>query len=665
MPQFGYGLRAKSLYALVVATLLALIPTGFIAWTLVDMARTHFGEAYARNLTLLNRQKILAPISRELALSRRLAQSVAVRQWLLDEKNPSKKELAFQELESFQTDFRSHGAFIISHSSRAYYLNDPEHEYSRQPRYLLDTHKKDDAWFFASMASPQEYNINVDPDVQLGVTRIWFNVQVQHQQQRLGLAGTGLDLTRFLKDFIHTEETGVTPMILNEDGAIQAHPDARLIAYGSGAGDSKTGVLHTLADDIAPEQRPALQNALQQAKDQPEHVQTLWVQFKQRPKLLAVSHIPELRWHIVTVVDLASAQIVDKNWLYMAAGTLAVLFGILLAALAYGIDRLVLRPVRSLHHSATALAQGHFDVALPPPSQDELGELTSAFDSMARQIRANTEQLEDKVRARTLELEQANERMAASQKKIADSIDYASLIQRALLPDSLIKERLGPHHFVLWRPRDVVGGDFYLFRDHGNSCVIGVVDCAGHGVPGALMTMLARAAFDEAMDNLGVQSPAALLTRADQTLRSMLRESELSPAIATNMDAGLVFIDRDAKRIRFSGAKIALFWGNGHEINEIRGNRHPLGGRRQGQYVDADLSLQHGDTYYLVTDGYLDQAGGELGFSLGTSRFVDLLRSHAALPMDEQAHALDQALHDYRGDLPQRDDITLLSFRIE
>ncbi|MBF3202250.1 histidine kinase, partial [Pseudomonas aeruginosa] len=135
---------------------------------------------------------------------------------------------------------------------------------------------------------------------------------------------------------------------------------------------------------------------------------------------------------------------------------------------------------------------------LPLARQDEIGSLSKAFASMAEQVRRHTAELEDKVQERTQALEEANREMAAAQKKIGDSLDYASLIQRAILPDRQLSATLGEHHFILWKPRDVVGGDFYVYREQADGYLIGVVDCAGHGVPGALMTMLARAAIDHA-----------------------------------------------------------------------------------------------------------------------------------------------------------------------
>ncbi|MDX1266829.1 MAG: SpoIIE family protein phosphatase, partial [Oceanisphaera sp.] len=264
------------------------------------------------------------------------------------------------------------------------------------------------------------------------------------------------------------------------------------------------------------------------------------------------------------------------------------------------------------------------------------------------------------------ELEETNHRMRQAHQQINDSIDYASLIQRAILPDQQLTEVLGERHFVLWHPRDVVGGDFYIFHPgEQGRFLVGVVDCAGHGVAGALMTMLARAALDHAIREQGIASPAAILQLTDRTLRGMLQDCDLPRGLATNMDVGLASVVPDDQQLVFAGAKMSLYHSNGDRIDEIKGSRRTLLDRRDAHFEDIILALQPDAIYYLATDGYPDQAGGSKGFGLGSSQFRELLRTHAHLPLKEQALALRQALDDYRGHHPQRDDITLLAFKVD
>lgn len=271
----NWGLRGKSVVALLLACALALVPAVLLGWRAMDDIRTHFGLAYAKNFTLLHRQKILAPVSRELALSRRFAESVVTRDWLLKEDDPARRALFFREAEGYRGDFRDHAYFIIASGSQHYYFNDGSQPYSERPRYTLEAGDPEDAWYFNTLRNSAAYNINVNVDSKLNLTKVWFNLVIRDQGRPIGLAGSGLDLSGFLDDFIIAREPGVTPMIVGDDGAIQAHPDRRLIAYSSAAGGASER--HRVFDLLdQPEQRDALREAMRLARAKAGSVHCLW-----------------------------------------------------------------------------------------------------------------------------------------------------------------------------------------------------------------------------------------------------------------------------------------------------------------------------------------------------------------------------------------------------
>lgn len=656
------GLRGKSVLALIGTCVLVLLLAGIIGWQVIDTVRTQLGTAFTQNFTLLNRERILAPVARELALSLRLAGSHLVGQWLLDDDNPEKKALALREAEGFRSDFADKSYFIISSLTNHYYFNDAKSAYSAEPRYTLHADEPNDAWFFNSMKAKAAFNINVDPDVKLGVTKVWFNVMVNDGERRIGMAGTGLDLSAFLNAFVSTEEPGVTPMIVDEKGAIQAHPDGKRIAFNSATKDavheqSLFGLLEGRNDAAG------ARKAMADAVARPGKAEIFHATMHGKQQIVATSYIPELKWHVLTAVDLDAANVMDSGLLKWVVFSMLLLLAAVMAGFVFAVNRLVIAPLLKLKQSAQQIAAGNYAVALPARRSDEIGELTEAFGAMAEKVHRHTEELEETVRARTQELVSANKAMAAAHKKISDSISYASLIQRAILPDRQLTSALGDNHFVLWRPRDVVGGDFYVYREMEGGCLIGVVDCAGHGVPGAFMTMLARAAIDQAIDEAGVADPAAILRRTDQAMRAMLQLDERQRHVATMMDAGIAYIDRISRRVTFSGARIALYWSDGEDIGSIKGARRSLGDRQAGEYWNETVELQASRTFYLTTDGFLDQAGGDKGYGFGNARFVDMLRQHANRPLGEQSDAFSTTLASYQGRHPQRDDITMVCFR--
>lgn len=337
---------------------------------------------------------------------------------------------------------------------------------------------------------------------------------------------------------------------------------------------------------------------------------------------------------------------------------LAVLLTILLAVLALLsfriIDIRVVRPLSLLSRQAKRIEMGDSEALLMVRYEDEIHQLANAFNMVLTNMRAAYG-----------ELDQANAQLRRANKQIADSIRYAGILQRSILPDHQLAETFGKRHFVLWEPKDIVGGDYYLFHSDGGRCLTGVADCAGHGVPGAMMTMMARVGVDRAIQEVGISSPATVLRTIDSSLRDILRDDQATRSIAKSMDMGLVLLDFTARRLRFAGARISLFWSDGVTLNSLSGDHRALCDRRRGSYRDHDLPLLSGFTYYLTTDGYLDQSGGEDGFAVGHERFASWLLEHARKPLPDQREAFAQSLSRFRGDYPQRDDITILSFRFD
>ncbi|WP_192036318.1 biofilm regulation protein phosphatase SiaA [Halomonas sp. YLGW01] len=661
-----WGLRGQSTLSLLFAFLLALIPTLLIGWQAIDDVRHHFGTRYAEQYTLLHMQRILTPVSRELALSQRFADSVVTREWLATPEDADSRDRFFREAEGFRRQFSGQAYFIVHHATGHYYFNDEASHESRSPRYRLDPEDPDSAWYFATMDSGIGYNINVNVDTKLDLAKVWFNVKILEDGRPLGLAGGGLDLSRFLDDFLRQSAPGLTPMIVDPRGAIQAHPDYDRLALGSGAQtelDDSTPRLQALLGTA--EQRTQLEAAMGEARQRPGEVRSLDLLLEGEPRLVTVGYLPELKWLMVSSLDLKSAHLFEGSWLWPLLGALALILAILMAGFAYGIDRLILAPLRRLQHSAQAIADGDYNNHLPTERGDEIGELSRAFAHMARRVERHTQELEDKVHHRTRDLEATNAEMAAARRQIDASLEYASIIQRAILPRRQMETQLAAHHAVLWRPRDQVGGDFYVFRATDHGYLMGVIDCAGHGVPGSLMTMLARAIIDNAILKVGADDPAAILNETDRQNRATLHRETLPSSIATNMDVGLVWVEHGAEQLTFAGAKMSLYESDGERLRVHAGGKRALGQKRAMTYENQRMPLHRGWTYTLCSDGFLDQAGGEHGFGFGNRRFEAMLQRHAKAPLDAQILAFEAELDAYRGEHVQRDDITLLCFSFD
>lgn len=715
----SFGLRAKSLLLLGLVSLFVLLVAAGTGWQVISGVQTYFGEAYARNTTALSRERLLAPIGRNLALARRFADLYATREWLEDESDPTRTTRFFDEAARFvgaptdrHTALHSGSGglyFIASARSLNYYFNDTNTPVVKIPRYTLHTDTPANDWFFRTMADRGDYNINVNTDPVVRGIKIWFNIVVMDGAtpgggRRLGVAGLGIDLSDFLNNYLSSLGPGVTPMAITRNGAIQIHPDWSRVAVGSGADGTETGRLENGAVDAArtnllqslsPGDADALRAALVRTAATESLIDLLTVTLDGTPRLLAVSYVPELQWYVINAFDTASIRPARMQTLMTGGVVVALLLLAAVLGVALLVSRMVLTPLRQLQQGAQAVAQGNYEVSLPTDRRDEFGDLSHSFRAMARQVQRNTEDLESRVRDRTRALEDANRAMVIAQKKMADSLEYASLIQRGLLaPDPMVfhpqdgtPSALSLDIDCLWQPKEVVGGDFHLCRRLGDTIVLGVFDCAGHGVSGALMTMRTHAAIGQALSETAAGAapdPAWILNRADALLRTSWQGDAPAPAglgtpaahpasttnLATNVDAGLVVIHPDTRQVVFSGARIDLLIRppgpvtNGSAIACIPGNRRALADRKSATFTNTVLTAAPGQSLYLASDGILDQAGGPNGFSFGRTHLMSLIARIGTGSAPEQIDAVDAALRDYRGPLPQRDDMTLLCFRL-
>lgn len=646
-----WGLRGKSLAILAAASLLAVLAMALIGWRLHLVGKQHSAQVYAQNYTELSLQKIYAPISREIALATLFAESPILKAWIKAPEDKSVRDLFVSEFEHYRQAFKDKAIFLAVDRSKAYYFHDEKAATKKldalTPKYFLSEQETNDSWYFATLAGDIRTNINVDIFGRLNLAKIWLNVQIIDDGKVVGLTGTGFDFGNFLESHILTEEPGVSAFIFNQKGAIQAHPNRSLIAFNSVGLESglEHNILGLLTNEAEREQLKALMAVKEKGK-----VYNLSLHLNGVLQQVSIAYLAELDWFVATAIDVSKSQVI--SWQLMWPALLGMVLLILLILLVVGlvIERLLIAPVKRLQSAAKSISKGKYNVVLTDRHNNEIGDLSLAFDSMIA-----------KIRERTYELEQSNLEMAQTQRKLRASIDYACLIQRAILPDRQMSDVLGDQISVIWRPRDVVGGDIYFFQEAKQGCLIGLFDCAGHGVPGALMTMLLRAALDQAIKSEPIHDPALLLQRVDAILRVMM-DSQQSMNLATNVDAALVYADFVQKKVLFAGAKTSLYYNNGQEIHEVKGVKRALDDKHQGTFVNQEVSMIN-TSFYLVSDGLLDQSGGKKRFGFGNKRFTKLLLKHQALPLDEQMNEVMDAVDSYRGDLPQRDDISLMAFR--
>lgn len=252
-------------------------------------------------------------------------------------------------------------------------------------------------------------------------------------------------------------------------------------------------------------------------------------------------------------------------------------------------------------------------------------------------------------------------------KDITSSIEYAQRIQEAILPSDKLMGKGFMEHFVLYIPKDIVSGDFYWFAEKNEHAFIAAVDCTGHGVPGAFMSIIGYSNLNKIVIEQGLTSPAEILTTLDSEVTHVLKQRDGESRSRDGMDLALCALNIYEKKLSFAGAYRPLYLIRNNELIQYKGNSYPIGGsfkfKKKKEFTEHELQLKEGDTLYIFSDGYPDQFGGPENRKYMTKRFKNLLLSIQEHPLEEQKNILRYELEQWRGDYKQMDDILVIGLR--
>ncbi len=262
-------------------------------------------------------------------------------------------------------------------------------------------------------------------------------------------------------------------------------------------------------------------------------------------------------------------------------------------------------------------------------------------------------------------VEEQRDQIILQNREITSSIEYAKNIQQAVLPGKRTLEKTLPEHFILFKPRDIVSGDFYWVEKKDEQIVVCAADCTGHGVPGAFMSLLGLTFLNEIVNHEGVLKSSEILNRLrSNIMRSMSHKDEAEQA-KDGMDLALVVIDRQLGMLEFSGAYNPLILVRKGELIEYKGDKMPVGQHigEEKPFTSQRVQLEHEDMIYLYSDGFPDQFGGEKGGKYKARPFKNFLTQISNEPIKKQAELLEAELEGWMGDEPQVDDILVTGIR--
>ncbi|MES2567726.1 MAG: SpoIIE family protein phosphatase [Bacteroidota bacterium] len=321
---------------------------------------------------------------------------------------------------------------------------------------------------------------------------------------------------------------------------------------------------------------------------------------------------------------------------------------------------------------AKQTGKGNFEAYYKPLSKDD--SLGHALLKMRDGLSENERVLEQKVIERTEqvvkqkeEIELKTKELEILFKQVTDSIHYAKRIQEAILPPNNLVKQVLPESFVLYKPKDIVSGDFYWIDKKNDWCYFAAVDCTGHGVPGAFMSIVGYNLLKDILKNTESIEPSVIMDKMNDGVAHTLHTNTTSgKQTKDGMDMTLCAINYSTLELQFSGAFNPLYIIRNNELIQYKADKFPVGmfiGEKQN-FTNNLIQLQKGDSIYIFSDGYADQFGGPKGKKFMAGNFRQLLVDVSKLPIETQKSTLNQTIEEWRGNLEQVDDILIIGVQV-
>jgi serine phosphatase RsbU (regulator of sigma subunit) len=262
-------------------------------------------------------------------------------------------------------------------------------------------------------------------------------------------------------------------------------------------------------------------------------------------------------------------------------------------------------------------------------------------------------------------IERQKSELETRDKNMTDSLIYAQRIQEALLPSEDYLRKNFKESFIFFKPRDIVSGDFYWIGEKGDKVFIVAADCTGHGVPGALMSMIGIEILEKAINVDNIENPAEILGLMNRGLeKTFSREKNIGTIIRDGMDIGICVVNASGHKLQYAGAFFPLYLIRENSLIEIKGDKLIIGMNTTGlPYTNHEVELKTDDILYIFSDGYVDQFGGSEGKKFMYRRFRYLLTTIHHFPVEDQKSILEENIRTWMGNIDQIDDITVIGFK--
>lgn len=554
-------------------------------------------------------EKVDSRIQRAMETSYIIARSQNNVAWLKDrETDTVLGETVLNELNDIANKYDYNNTFIASVPTNNYYYREKKnHEQVNEKNAVLSNSNIADKWFYDFINLRKPISLNISFDRNMNDTFLFVNTLMGSAEEPLGVAGIGLSLNELSAEFKQYKVGKLSSLCLIDDsGIIQLS-------------DNSENRGNNLANYVPEEVLGKINNQILNKSD--EYFVSEYNNTEGKIIDYSFHKLNSCDWILYYEIP-RSESITSINTLKINTFITVILVLLFFVGIFYIVSRKIANPYK--------------------------------------QTLLINKELEKKISERTEELQEINH-------KVMDSINYAKRMQEAILPSEDEMRSAFTDYSIIWKPRDVVGGDFYWLRKLDDTIVIVIGDCTGHGVPGALMTMTVNAILDNLVTNTNKNNPEIILTELDHILKKVLHKDANTQEIDDGLDIGICCI-KNKSVILYAGAKIDLYVKNKNNLTTYKSYKRSVGYKStclDGCLKKTEFSIDQNDIFILTTDGFLHQNGGYKDYPFGNQHFYDMILESNDLSMEAIKNSFERTLQQYMKTEPQLDDIVLLIFKVK
>ena len=427
----------------------------FYSNTLLHQINEEWGARFVQKQVIFDKNRTLLPIMREIEKVQKMIHDPAIIAMAEDEGTLRTRQEGISRLEYYRSEFTDRSYFAAFAKSGNYYFNNSSDEFANaQRRYTLSPKRVDDSWFYYTLSNPDDFQINVDRDTELGVTKVWINFVLTKGNERLGVLGTGFDFDSFLRESVGVEQEGIRNFFINKKLAIQLARDAKLIDYASMTKGNKKH--NSIEQFLSAADVVHLNEVIKTLEKEPKSVKTLWVTYEGQKQLLGVAYLPEIGWFSLTLIDARELRFLESMSMFQI---LSFVFLVALLIVIVASHWLFIEPLNRLKLMMVRVGEGDYSRKPSVVGSGEIAELSLQFKHMVEVVQNTNAELETKVLERTRGLLESEQKLATVLDSVEAYIYIKDIQSRYLYANKKTCDLFGK------TLDDVIGQDDYAFFD--------------------------------------------------------------------------------------------------------------------------------------------------------------------------------------------------------